>query len=155
MLVRSHGLADTMSRYLIRRVEESSNIVLRAHSEIVALEGTDRLERVRWRNTQTGGAETHDIGHVFVMTGAVPTTRWLNGCVALDARGFIKTGPDLSEEDLAAADWPLRRPPHLLETSLPGVFAVGDVRGGNIKRVASAVGEGSIAVAFVHQVLHE
>ena len=92
---------------------------------------------------------------MFVMTGAVPTTAWLEGCVALDAKGFIKTGPDLSADDLAAAHWPLARAPHLLETSLPGVFAVGDVRGGNIKRVASAVGEGSIAVAFVHQVLHE
>ena len=89
------------------------------------------------------------------MTGAVPGTQWLEGCVALDAKGFIKTGPDLSQEDLAAAHWPLARPPHLLETSLPGVFAVGDVRGGNIKRVASAVGEGSIAVSFVHQALHE
>jgi thioredoxin reductase (NADPH) len=89
------------------------------------------------------------------MTGAVPNTRWLEGCVALDTQGFIKTGPDLSPEDLAAARWPLARAPHLLETSLPGVFAVGDVRGGNIKRVASAVGEGSIAVAFVHQVLRE
>lgn len=89
------------------------------------------------------------------MAGAVPNTGWLNGCVALDPKGFIKTGPDLSQDDLAQAKWPLPRPPHLLETSLPGVFAVGDVRGGNIKRVASAVGEGSIAVSFVHQVLHE
>jgi len=89
------------------------------------------------------------------MTGAMPNTGWLRGCVAVDAKGFIKTGPDLSPDDLAAARWPLSRPPHLLETSLPGVFAVGDVRGGNIKRVASAVGEGSIAVSFVHQVLHE
>jgi len=97
----------------------------------------------------------HEIRHVFVMTGAVPNTRWLDGCVALDARGFIKTGPDLSEDDLATAHWPLARPPHLLETSLPGVFAVGDVRAGNIKRVASAVGEGSIAISFVHQVLQE
>ena len=89
------------------------------------------------------------------MTGAVPNTRWLQGCVALDAHGFIKTGAELSPEDVAAARWPLSRAPHLLETSLPGVFAVGDVRGGNMKRVASAVGEGSIAVAFVHQVLYE
>jgi len=96
-----------------------------------------------------------ELGVVFAMTGAVPNTRWLAGCVALDAHGFIKTGPDLSPEDIAAARWPLPRGPHLLETSLPGVFAVGDVRGGNIKRVAAAVGEGSIAVAFVHQVLHE
>ena len=93
--------------------------------------------------------------HVFVMTGAVPATTWLDGCVALDAGGFIKTGPDLTPADLAAARWPLARPPHLLETSLPGVFAVGDVRRGSMKRVASAVGEGSTAVAFVHQVLKE
>ena len=116
---------------------------------------TNHLEQVRWRDDQTGDTETHDIRHVFVMTGAVPGTQWLDGCVALDAKGFIKTGPDLSQEDLAAAHWPLARPPHLLETSLPGVFAVGDVRGGNIKRVASAVGEGSIAISFVHQVLSE
>jgi thioredoxin reductase (NADPH) len=80
---------------------------------------------------------------------------WLDGCVALDGHGFIKTGPDLSHEDLTTAAWPLGRPPYLLETNRPGVFAVGDVRSGNIKRVASAVGEGSIAVAFVHQVLHQ
>jgi thioredoxin reductase (NADPH) len=89
------------------------------------------------------------------MTGAIPNTRWLANCLALDARGFIKTGSDLSPEDLAAAHWPLARPPYLLETSLPGVFAVGDVRAGNVKRVASAVGEGSIAISFVHQVLQE
>jgi thioredoxin reductase (NADPH) len=110
---------------------------------------------VRWRNSMTGAEESHEIRHVFMMTGAMPNTAWLAGCVALDAKGFIKTGPDLSHEDLTASRWPLARAPHLLETSLPGVFAVGDVRGGNVKRVASAVGEGSIAVSFVHQVLHE
>jgi len=89
------------------------------------------------------------------MTGAVPTTEWLRGCVALDEGGFIKTGPDLMPEDLARSGWPVGRPPHLLETSIPGVFAVGDVRGGSIKRVASAVGEGSIAVSFVHRSLQE
>jgi thioredoxin reductase (NADPH) len=155
MLVRSSGLADSMSRYLVRRIEESPAIDLHTHTEIVALEGDDHLEGVRWRDRQTGAVETHPIRHVFAMTGAVPNTGWLDGCVALDAKRFIKTGPDLSPDDLAAARWPLSRPPHLLETSLPGVFAVGDVRGGNIKRVASAVGEGSIAVSFVHQVLHE
>jgi len=155
ILVRSSGLAESMSRYLIRRIEETPAIVVRPHTEITALEGGDHLERVRWRDHQTGTSETHAIRHVFAMTGAVPNTRWLEGCVALDTQGFIKTGPDLSPEDLAAARWPLVRAPHLLETSLPGVFAVGDVRGGNIKRVASAVGEGSIAVAFVHQVLRE
>jgi thioredoxin reductase (NADPH) len=154
MLVRSGGLAESMSRYLIRRIEENPRIVLRTRTEIVALEGADHLERVRWRD-ESGNIETHDIRHVFLMTGAVPGTRWLNGCVALDGKNFIKTGPDLSQDDLAAAHWPLARAPYLLETSLPGVFAVGDVRGGNIKRVASAVGEGSIAVSFVHRVLHE
>jgi thioredoxin reductase (NADPH) len=155
MLVRSKGLAESMSRYLIRRIEQNPAIVLRTHTEIVALEGSSHLERVRWRNDQAGSIETHDIRHVFVMTGAVPSTDWLRGCVALEAKGFIKTGPDLSQDDLAAAHWPPARAPHLLETSLPGVFAVGDVRGGNIKRVASAVGEGSIAISFVHQVLSE
>ena len=103
----------------------------------------------------TGDVETRNIRHVFVMTGASPTTAWLRGCVTLDPKGFIKTGPDLLPEDLTTAKWPLARPPHLLETSLPGVFAVGDVRGGSVKRVASAVGEGSIAVAFVHRALAE
>ena len=155
LLIRSGGLAASMSRYLIQRIEETPAIVLRPYTVITALEGGDHLECVRWRDNQTGTSETHAIRHVFAMTGAVPNTRWLAGCVALDAHGFIKTGPDLSPEDIAAARWPFARGPHLLETSLPGVFAVGDVRGGNIKRVASAVGEGSIAVAFVHQVLHE
>ena len=155
MLVRSDGLADSMSRYLIRRIEDSPNIALRAHTEISALEGGDHLERVQWRDNLTGTSETHDIGHVFIMTGAAPNTRWLDGCVVLDAKAFIKTGPDLSPDDLHAARWPLARPPHLLETSLPGVFAVGDVRSGNVKRVASAVGEGSIAIALVHQALQQ
>jgi thioredoxin reductase (NADPH) len=155
MLVRSGGLAESMSRYLIRRIDETPSIVLRTHTEIVALDGTGQVERVRWRNGETGEIETHDIRHVFVMTGAVPNTHWLDGCLAVDANGFIKTGPDLSRDDLAAARWPLARPPYLLETSLPGVFAAGDVRGGNVKRVASAVGEGSIAITFVHRVLHE
>jgi thioredoxin reductase (NADPH) len=153
VLVRGTGLADSMSRYLIRRIEDNPLIELRTQTEIVALEGNGRLERIRWRAGQSGAVETRDIHHVFMMTGAVPNTAWLKGCLALDDKGFIKTGPDLSHEDLTAANWPLTRPPYLLETNRPGVFAVGDVRGGNVKRVASAVGEGSIAVAFVHQVL--
>ena len=155
MLVRSEGLAESMSQYLIRRIEENPAIDRRTRTEIVGLEGADHLEHVRIRNLRTGKITTDDIKHVFVMTGAVPSTSWLEGCLALDANGFIKTGPDLTQEELATARWPLVRPPHLLETSLPGVFAVGDVRSGSVKRVASAVGEGSIAVAFVHQVLHE
>jgi thioredoxin reductase (NADPH) len=155
MLVRSNGLSDSMSRYLIRRIEQNPVIVLRTNTEIVAVEGHHHLERVGWRDDQSGNIETHDIRHVFLMMGAVPNTGWLDGCIALDAQGFVKTGPDLSQEELAAAHWPLGRGPHLLETCLPGVFAVGDVRAGNIKRVASAVGEGSISVSFVHQALHE
>jgi len=155
VLVRSTALKDTMSRYLVRRIEDNPAITLLTETEVAALEGDRELERVTWRHRPTGEIKTQDIRHMFVMTGAAPTTAWLNGCVALDSKGFIKTGPDLSPEDLAAAKWPLSRPPQLLETSLPGVFAVGDVRGGNIKRVASAVGEGSIAVAFVHRTLSE
>src|SRR2546427_46180 len=149
MLIRSAGLVDTMSRYLIRRIEDHPAIVRHVHTEIVSLEGNGHLERVGWRDNQGGGIETHGIRHVFAMTGAVPSTRWLNACLALDAKGFIKTGPDLSPEDLATARWPLGRAPHLLETSLPGVFAIGDVRAVSFKRVASAVGRGTLAIAAV------
>lgn len=155
MLIRANSLAESMSRYLIRRIEENPLIVLRTHTEITALEGHDHLERVSWKDNQSGKIETHVITHVFLMTGAVPNTRWLNACVVLDEQGFIKTGPDLSKDDLVAAHWSVNRSPYFLETSLPGVFAVGDVRSGNLKRVASAVGEGSNAVSFVHQVLQE
>ncbi len=155
MLVRSSGLVESMSRYLIRRIEESSIILLRTNTEITRLEGTEHLERVSWRDRETGKVETQNIRHIFSMTGAVPNSHWLRGCVALDPQGFIKTGSDISAEELTVADWPLARAPFLLETTLPGVFAVGDVRRGNLKRVASAVGEGSIAVSFVHQVLNE
>jgi thioredoxin reductase (NADPH) len=155
MLIRSDSLAKSMSRYLIHQIEETPTIVLWPNTEIVTLEGGKNLESVRWQNNQTGQAEEHKIGHVFVMTGATPNTGWLDGCIALDTKGFIKTGADLLPENLNAAVWPLARQPYLLETSLPGVFAVGDVRGGSIKRVASAVGEGSIAISFVHQLLAE
>jgi thioredoxin reductase (NADPH) len=151
MLVRGPTLADTMSKYLIRRIEQTPNITLLTHTEITGLDGGDHLERVAWRNVQTGQIEKKNIAHVFVMTGADPNTGWLTGCIVLDNRGFIKTGPDLSSEDLHEAHWPLNRRPYLLEASLPGVFAAGDVRAGNVKRVASAVGEGSIAISFVHQ----
>jgi thioredoxin reductase (NADPH) len=156
LLVRSSGLAASMSRYLIRRIEENPNITLSPFTEITALEGNGRLERVRWR-TRGGQEETSDcaIGHVFLMTGAVPNTTWLKGWVALDDKGFVRTGADLRAEDLEATRWPLARPPHLLETSRPGIFAVGDVRAGSVKRVAAAVGEGSACVQFVHRALQE
>lgn len=153
VLVRAGGLAESMSRYLIRRIELTPNIELRTHTEIAALVGDDRLQGVRWRNNQTGETEERAIAHVFLMTGAAPNTAWLDGCLALDDKGFVKTGSELSSGDLESARWPLARAPLLLETSLPGVFAVGDIRAGSVKRVASAVGEGSIAISLVHQVL--
>jgi thioredoxin reductase (NADPH) len=155
LLLRSEGLSKTMSRYLIRRIEDNPAIEVRIHTEIIGLEGGNHLERVSWRDNQSGNIETHDISHVFLMTGAVPNTQWLDGCIALDGKGFIKTGPDLTQDDLTAAQWSPARSPYFLETSMPAVFAVGDVRAGNLKRVASAVGEGSNAVSLVHRVLNE
>ena len=155
MLVRSTGLTASMSRYLIRRIENTPTIILRPQTEIVTLEGGDHLESVYWRNNQSGQTEKHETSHVFIMTGADPNTHWLNGCIILDDKGFIKTGSDLLPDNLSATSWPLMRQPYLHETSLPGVFAVGDVRSGSVKRVASAVGEGSIAISFVHRVLQE
>ena len=155
VLIRSGGLAETMSRYLIRRIEDHPAIELRTHTEIVALEGGDRLERVSWRDNQSGKIERHAIRHLFLMTGAVPNTKWLDGCLVLDDNGFVKTGPDLSQDDLTAEHWPLARSPYFLETSIPLVFAVGDARAGNLRRVSAAVGEGANAVSFIHRVLNE
>lgn len=154
MLVRSGQLSDTMSRYLIQRIEQNPGIELRYETEIAGLDGDTHLECVRWRDNTTGEISTRNIRHVFVMAGASPRTDWLRGCVALDDKGFILTGRDM---DVASEKpvWLMQRPPQMLETSLPGVFAVGDVRAGNVKRVASAVGEGSIAVHLVHRVLAE
>ena len=155
VVVRGEGLADSMSRYLIRRIDESPVITLRTRTEITRLDGNGHLERLTWKNRETGATETRDIRHVFSMTGATPNTDWLNGCVALDNKGFVRTGGDLSPEDLEAVRWPLKRSPLLFETSVPRVFAVGDVRSRSVKRVASAVGEGSVAVQLVHRVLAE
>jgi thioredoxin reductase (NADPH) len=156
MLVRSGELSSTMSRYLIQRLTENPKVELHFNTEIVALDGADQLERVTWKNRTTGEVSTHQIHHVFIMTGASPRTEWLRGCLALDEKGFILTGRDL---DAGATDgspaWPLARPAQMLETSLPGVFAVGDARAGNVKRVASAVGEGAISIHLVHRALAE
>jgi thioredoxin reductase (NADPH) len=154
MLVRSSQLADTMSRYLIQRIEQNPAIELHFKTEILDLEGDRHLERVTWRSNANGETSTNEIRHVFIMAGASPKTDWLSGCLALDNKGFILTGPDL-DAATAAPVWPLARPPQMLETSLPGVFAVGDVRSGNVKRVAAAVGEGSIAISLVHHALAE
>jgi len=153
VIVRGKGLGDTMSRYLIQRIESSKNITLCPFTEIRALEGEGRLERVQLVDSRKNETFTLPVRHAFLMTGASPNTGWLDRCVALDDKGFVKTGPELGHEDLAG--WPLGRAPHLLETSRPGIFAVGDVRSSSVKRVASAVGEGSICVQLVHRVLAE
>jgi len=155
MLVRSNGLSDTMSRYLIRRIEDHPKITLHTCTELESVEGEHHLERVRWCDKNSGQSSTHEIRHIFLMTGAAPNTKWLDGCVALDEKGFVRTGSDLNTEDLQNSGWPLSRHPFLLETSLPGVLAVGDVRSGNVKRVASAVGEGSISIHLAHKALAE
>jgi thioredoxin reductase (NADPH) len=155
MLVRSGQLSDTMSRYLVQRIEENPAIDVHYHTEIMALDGDEHLECVVWQDKKTGQKSAHDIRHVFIMTGASPRTDWLRGCLALDNKGFVLTGYDLDQSSLQESAWPLSRPPLILETSLPGVFAVGDIRAGNVKRVASAVGEGSIAIHLVHRTLAE
>ena len=154
MLIRKGSLSETMSRYLIQRIEENPAIEMHYRTEIVALEGDTQLRRVTWRNNVTGETSTHDIQHAFIMAGASPRTDWLRGCLALDDKGFIFTGREV-QSNADSKVWPLARPPQMLETSLPGVFAVGDVRAGNVKRVASAVGEGSIAIHLVHRALAE
>lgn len=157
MLVRSGGLADTMSRYLIQRISDNPDIELHVNTEIVGLHGDTQLERVDWREKATGTISSHNIRHVFIMAGASPRTEWLRGCVAMDDKGFILTGRDLELNGgrNGASAWPITRAPLMLETSLPSVFAVGDVRAGNVKRVASAVGEGAISVSLVHRALAE
>ena len=154
ILVRSKELSQSMSRYLIQRIEENPAIDVHYCTEIVGLAGSTQLERVTWRNQNTGETCTHDIKHVFIMTGASPKTEWLQSCVALDKKGFILTGRDL-DPVLQDRPWSLQRVPYMLETSLPGVFAVGDVRANNVKRVASAVGEGAISISLVHRALAE
>jgi thioredoxin reductase (NADPH) len=152
VLVRSADLANSMSAYLIRRIEDSRNITLHTRTQITALSGVRQLEQVEWA-TGDGTPQSRELRHVFLMTGASPNTGWLAGCVALDGQGFVKTGPDLTREELAG--WRLARHPYLLESSIPGVFAAGDVRAGSVKRIASAVGEGSITVQFVHRALRD
>jgi thioredoxin reductase (NADPH) len=157
MLVRGAGLAEMMSRYLIQRILKNPAIDVHFKTELTSLDGDTQLERVSWIDKATGESSNHEIRHVFIMAGASPRTEWLRGCVALDDKGFILTGRDIDgvRSSDGALVWPLERPPYMLETSLPGVFAVGDVRSGNVKRVASAVGEGAISVHLLHRALAE
>ena len=147
IVVRADGLAASMSRYLIQRIEAASNITLHVRKRIVELQGDDKLERICWQS-EGGEVKTAPARHLFLFLGAQPNTAWLGDCVALDDKQFVLTGPDVG-----AARWPLERPRHFLETSHPRIFAVGDVRSGSVKRVAAAVGEGSAAVQALHQAL--
>jgi thioredoxin reductase (NADPH) len=151
LLIRRDSLKETMSDYLIGRILSSDRITLHTHTEIVALKGEHHLAQVSWKNLQTGAIETNPIRHVFLMIGAQPNTAWLKDAVATDAKGFIKTGLDVAH----TGAWPEQRQPMMLETSQPGIYAVGDVRSGSIKRVASAVGEGAMSVSHVHSFLAE
>ncbi|MFN3232371.1 MAG: FAD-dependent oxidoreductase [Alphaproteobacteria bacterium] len=152
IVVRSPSLDHSMSKYLISRIDASPKITLHAHTEITDLHGDDTLTSVTARNSETEESTDYDCGHVFCFIGAAPNTDWLKDCIALDSKGFIRTGRDLAPNDFSPVEWP-DRSPFLLETNRPGVFAAGDVRSGSTKRVASAVGEGSICISFVHEAL--
>jgi thioredoxin reductase (NADPH) len=156
MLVRGKTVSETMSRYLSQRITEHPVIELLLETELVSLDGDSHLERVTWLERSSGERVMRDIRHVFVMAGASPRSDWLRGCIALDQQGYILTGRDL---DPVLADvplkWALERASQMLETSLPAVFAAGDIRSGNVKRVASAVGEGAISIHLVHRALAE
>jgi thioredoxin reductase (NADPH) len=156
VLIRGQSLAASMSNYLIRRIEESPNVTLHAGCEIVELRGAESLESVVWRDA-AGTRTTLPIQHVFSMTGAKPNTEWLQGCLELDEKGFILTGYELRPEmrEGAFVSGAPVRPKAEYETSLPRVFAVGDVRSGSIKRVAAGVGEGSACISLVHRALAE
>ncbi len=152
MLVRGQSLAASMSQYLIDQIDQTPNIAVRSCASVVAVEGGENLERITVRDENTGETETLPAGALFVFIGAAPQTDWLNGVVARDDRGFILSGSEVTRGERRGG-WPLDREPYLLETSVPGVFVAGDVRNQSVKRVASGVGEGSIAVQFVHQYL--
>ncbi|MBE9182261.1 FAD-dependent oxidoreductase [Oculatella sp. LEGE 06141] len=158
MLVRGESLTKSMSQYLIEQIAETSNIVVKTYTRVVEAKGNNSLEAIVVENAVTGESETVAATSLFIFIGAVPRTEWLDGSVECDDRGFIITGSDLKRSTSQSSGcrpkgWRLDRDPYLLETNVPGVFAVGDVRHGSIKRVASGVGEGSICVQFVHQYL--
>ncbi|MGD1942423.1 MAG: FAD-dependent oxidoreductase [Leptolyngbyaceae cyanobacterium] len=153
MLVRGESLTKSMSQYLIEQIAATDNIEVWNHSSVIEAKGDGNLEALTIQNSQTGEAQTYPAKSLFIFIGARPYTDWLGEAIARDERGFILTGPDQSLSSQAAEPWPLERDPYLLETTVPGVFAVGDVRHGSVKRVASGVGEGSICVQFVHQYL--
>jgi thioredoxin reductase (NADPH) len=155
VLCRSNDLRKSMSEYLVRQIEENDNIEALLMTSVVSVEGENHLERITTKNSATGETETVDAHSLFVFIGAAPKTAWLDGVVERDERGFILSGPDLMREGKRPEGWRPDRDPFLLESSVPGVFVAGDVRHGSVKRCASAVGEGSIAIQFVHQYMRE
>jgi thioredoxin reductase (NADPH) len=153
MLVRGESLAKTMSQYLIDEIGHTENIAVEPHTQVVEVFGEERLEALSIHCSQSGQTDKVAATSLFVFIGAEPRTDWLADVVERDARGFLLTGSDLLKMGKRPRGWTLERDPFLLETSVPGIFAVGDVRCGSVKRVASGVGEGSIAVQFIHQYL--
>jgi thioredoxin reductase (NADPH) len=153
LLVRGRSLQDTMSYYLVQQLGEIDRISVRTCTEVIEAHGADHLERLTLRDNNTGATETVDAGYLFVFIGAAPRTDWLDGVVIRDGRGFVVAGPDLTVDGAVPTGWILDRSPFHLETSVPGIFAAGDVRAESAKRVASAVGEGAMAVMLVHRYL--
>jgi len=153
MLVRGDSLTKSMSQYLIDQIDGTENIEVWTHSSVIEAKGSGSLEALVIKNSKTDEVQTLPAHYLFIFIGAVPNTDWLDGLIARDDKGFVLTGADLPMVGDRPQNWPLERPPYLLETNVPGIFAVGDVRYGSIKRVASGVGEGSICVQFVHRYL--
>ena len=153
MLIRGKSLSATMSQYLIDQIERTPNIQLWANASVQEVHGSSRLEEISVLCSDTNKTERVPATSLFIFIGALPRTDWLADSVMRDERGFLLTGPDLMHVGKMPDGWPLERDPYLLETNVPGIFAVGDVRHGSVKRVASGVGEGSVAVQFIHQYL--
>jgi thioredoxin reductase (NADPH) len=153
MLVRGDSLAKSMSQYLIDQIAETLNITVNTYTSVIEAKGETNLEAITLKNVLTGETQTVPAQSLFIFIGAVPRTEWLDGMVERDERGFIITGSDLKREGVRIKGWTLEREPYLLETNIPGIFAVGDVRHASVKRVASSVGEGSICVQFIHRYL--
>ena len=155
LLVRGDALAEGMSAYLVQELERADNITVRLRTEVTEVHGAGRLEGLTIRDRAAKGTEDLTAAALFIMIGAEPHTDWLAATIEWDDRGFLLTGRDLLRDGRPPSGWPLDRPPLLLETSLPGVFAAGDIRHGSVKRVAAAVGEGATAIQLVHSYLNE
>ena len=153
IVVRGSSLSSSMSQYLIDQIKQTPNIQIWAHASVAEVHGETHLEEISFLCSDTNKIERVPASAMFIFIGALPRTDWLANVIERDERGFILTGPDLMRDGQRPKGWPLERDPFLLETNVPGVFAVGDVRHGSVKRVASGVGEGSVAVQFIHQYL--